>query len=203
MYYRPGNIIKKLFPSLVWNITCSDAIYLTFDDGPIEHITPWVLDTLRKYNAKATFFCTGKNAEQNPHIVERIKAEGHAIGNHTYSHTKVLLDSCEEYVEDVELANSFLNTNLFRPPYGRISPAKIRRLNQRYKIIMWDNLSFDYSRYTTGRKCARKVIEHLKPGSIIVFHDSLKAARNMRYALPRVLEAAQMMNLKCKAIEIP
>ncbi len=202
MHFRPNWFIRRLFPSLIWSLPSKDSIYLTFDDGPTEHITPWVLDTLRKYDAKATFFCTGKNAEQHPELIERIREEGHAIGNHTYSHTKSLLGQCEVYVEDVDLANEFLKSNLFRPPYGRISPAKARRLSERYRLIMWDTLSRDYSRYVTGRKCVQEVVPHLKAGSIVTFHDSLKASRNMRYALPRVLEAIQEMGLKCKAIEL-
>ncbi len=202
MYFRPNWIIRSLFPSLIWSMPSRDSIFLTFDDGPTEHITPWVLDTLRKYDAKATFFCLGKNAEQHPELIERIREEGHAIGNHSYSHTKSLLKHCEEYVEDVDLANEILKSNLFRPPYGRISPAKARRLSKRYRLIMWDTLSRDYSKYITGRRCVKEVVPHLKPGAIITFHDSLKASRNMRYALPRVLDAAKELGLQCRAIEL-
>lgn len=202
MYFRPPKFVRKLFPSLVWSIESSDSIFLTFDDGPTEHITPWVLDTLRKYNAKATFFCIGKNAEQHPELLARIIAEGHAVGNHTYSHSKSLMRICEEYVEDVDMANEHLHSNLFRPPYGRISPAKARRLSKRYKLIMWDTLSRDYSRYVTKERCVREVVPHLRGGCIVAFHDSLKASHNMRYALPRVLEAAQSLNLKCSKIEL-
>ncbi len=202
MHFRPPKFVRKLFPSLVWNIESSDSIFLTFDDGPTPHITEWVLDTLRKYNAKATFFCIGKNAEQHPELLQKIIEEGHAIGNHTYSHSKSLMRICEEYVEDVDMANEYLRTNLFRPPYGRISPAKARRLSKRYKLIMWDTLSRDYSRYVTPERCVREVVPHLRGGCIVAFHDSLKASHNMRYALPRVLEAASALNLKCSKIEL-
>ncbi len=202
MYFRPPKIVRRLFPQLIWTIPSEDSIFLTFDDGPNIHVTPWVLDMLDKYNAKATFFCIGKNAEQHPELLERIIREGHAIGNHTYSHTKSLLENCENYVEDVDLANTFLNSNLFRPPYGRISPAKARRLSERYNIIMWDTLSRDYSRYVSHHRCVREVVPHLRSGAIVAFHDSLKASRNMRYALPRVLAAAQELGLKCKAIDL-
>ncbi len=202
MYFRPPKIVRTLFPQLIWNIESQDSIFLTFDDGPNIHITPWVLDLLRKYDAKATFFCIGKNAEQHPELIERIRAEGHAIGNHTYSHTKSLLSNCESYVEDVDLANTFLQSNLFRPPYGRISPAKARRLGERYNIIMWDTLSRDYSKYVSHHKCVREVVPYLRAGAIVAFHDSLKASRNMRYTLPRVLEAARELNLTCRPIEL-
>ncbi len=202
MHYRPSKLVRRLFPSLIWNIESNDSIFLTFDDGPTEHITPWVLDLLRKYDAKATFFCIGKNAEQHPELLQRIIDEGHSIGNHTYSHTKALLSNCEQYVEDVDLANEFLHSNLFRPPYGRLSPSKARRLSERYNLIMWDTLSRDYSKYVSGRKCVKEVVPHLMAGSIVAFHDSLKASRNMRYALPHVLEAAKKLGLKCKAIEL-
>lgn len=202
MYYRPSKLVKRLFPSLIWSIDSPDSIFLTFDDGPNEHVTPWVLDTLRKYDAKATFFCIGKNAEQHPELLQRIKDEGHSIGNHTYSHAKSMLKHCEEYVEDVDMAGEILKTNLFRPPYGRLSPAKARRLSERYRLIMWDILSRDYSRYVSGRGCTNQVVPHLRPGSIVAFHDSMKAARNMRYALPRVLKRAQELGLKCKPIEL-
>ncbi|MFI3287186.1 MAG: polysaccharide deacetylase family protein [Rikenellaceae bacterium] len=202
MYFRPSKIVKRMFPSFIWSIDSADSIFLTFDDGPTEHITPWVLDTLRKYDAKATFFCIGKNAEQHPELLARIREEGHAIGNHSYSHAKSMLKNCEEYVEDVDMAQEFLHSNLFRPPYGRISPAKARRLSERFNLIMWDILSRDYSRYVSGRRCVKEVVPHLRPGSIVAFHDSMKSARNMRYALPRVLEAATSLGLKCKAIEL-
>lgn len=191
-----------MFPALVWNIDQSDSIFLTFDDGPTKHITPWVLDMLAKYDAKATFFCIGKNAEQHPDIVERILAEGHAIGNHTYSHTKSLNNRFSAYIEDVELARTFLKSNLFRPPYGRITTSKMRRLSDQYHIIMWDILSRDYSRLVSHRRCVREVVPHLRGGSIVAFHDSLKASRNMRYALPRVLEAIKDKGLKCRPIEL-
>lgn len=201
MYFRPPKFIKRIFPALVWNMEDKSAVFLTFDDGPHKQITPWVLDTLRKYDAKATFFCIGKNAEQNPAIIERILAEGHAIGNHTYSHTKSLNEKCGLYVEDVDLARTFIKSNLFRPPYGRLTPSKMRRLCDQYHIIMWDILSRDYSRVVTPRGCVKQVVPFIRGGSIIAFHDSLKASRNMRYALPRVLEAICERGLECRPIE--
>ncbi len=204
MYFPPYGIYRTIYrriaPTMLWSIESEDSVFLTFDDGPNVHVTPWVLETLRKYDAKATFFCIGKNAEQHPELVKQILDEGHAIGNHTYSHTKALLSNCEVYVEDVDLANAFLQSNLFRPPYGRLSASKARRLSESYNIIMCDTLSRDYSKYVSRQKCVQEVVPHLKPGAIVAFHDSLKASRNLRYALPRVLDAIADMGLKCKPI---
>ncbi|MEG0467171.1 MAG: polysaccharide deacetylase family protein [Mucinivorans sp.] len=178
------------------------SIFITFDDGPQPQITPWVLDTLSKYNAKATFFCIGKNAEQYPEILERIRAEGHAVGNHTYSHCKGWGTKSGAYLQDVDMANTYLHTNLFRPPYGRISREQALQLSVRYKIVMWDILSRDYSSIVSHRRCVREVLPHLRGGSIIAFHDSLKASRNMRYTLPRLLAQATEQGFTCRAIEL-
>lgn len=191
-----------MFPELTWNLESPATIYLTFDDGPNPQVTPWVLDQLAKYNAKATFFCIGKNAEMYPEIVQRTKDEGHSIGNHTYSHCKGWGKNTGAYIEDVELANSFLGSTLFRPPYGRITKSKIRRLSARYHIIMWDILSRDYSAVVSPRKCIREVVPHLRPGAIIVFHDSLKASRNLYYALPRILATIHSHGYQCRAIDL-
>lgn len=202
MYFRPPKFIKRLFPSLRWNMDDRQAIYITFDDGPQKEITPWVLDMLSKYNAKATFFCIGKNAEQHPELIERIRAEGHALGNHTYSHCKGWGTKSGPYLQDIDLANSYLQSNLFRPPYGRISREQARQISTRYHIIMWDILSRDYSKIVSHRRCVREVLPYLRGGAIIAFHDSLKASRNMRYTLPRLLAAAAEQGFQCKAIEL-
>lgn len=180
----------------------TDSVYLTFDDGPTPEITDWVLDELAKYNAKATFFCLGKNAEQHPHLLERIIAEGHRPGNHTYSHQKGWSMSLERYVEDVEFANDLLHTDLFRPPYGRIKPSQAHRLSEHYTMVMWDVLSRDYSQFVSPRSCLHNVTKHVRGGSIVVFHDSEKAYRNLRYALPRTLQYIQDKGLKCSAIHL-
>ncbi|MDY0201978.1 MAG: polysaccharide deacetylase family protein [Tenuifilaceae bacterium] len=185
----PPKFFTFFFPRLLWRIPAKDStIYLTFDDGPTQGVTPWVLDTLKKYEAKATFFCLGKKAEMHPDIFQRIIDEGHAVGNHSYSHLKGWATPTGQYVQDVDLANDILNSNLFRPPYGRIKPNQVRILKQRYKIVMWSLLSMDYSRWVTPKRCAKIVLSNLHPGAIIVFHDSIKAEKNMRHALIRVLE---------------
>lgn len=202
MYFRPPKFIRRLFPELNWYFEQQDSVFLTFDDGPHPIVTPWVLDQLDKYGAKATFFCIGKNAELYPEIVERIRSSGHSLGNHTYSHTKTLGQSCELYVEDVDLANQSIGATLFRPPYGRIGRSQIRRLSSRYKIVMWDILSRDYSSVISPERCVREVVPHLRGGSIIVFHDSIKASRNLYHALPIVLQAIAERGLRCKNIEL-
>jgi len=191
-----------MFPGFIWSIPNeNNNIYLTFDDGPTETVTPWVLDLLAKHNVKATFFCLGKKVEMHPEIFERIKNEGHAVGNHSYSHLKGWETPTGQYIQDVDFANDLIGSKLFRPPYGRIKPAQSKLLRERYKIIMWDLLSMDYSRNTSRRRCANIVKNGMHSGAIIVFHDSKKAEKNLRYALPRVLEEAKNKGFKFDVIK--
>lgn len=202
MYIRAPKFIKNLAPSLIWEIPSDDEVYLTFDDGPTPGITEWVLEQLAKHNAKATFFCLGKNAEQYPYLIEMILEQGHRLGNHTYSHQKGWGMSLERYLEDVDFANNFLKTDLFRPPYGRIKPSQASRLSKHYHMIMWDIISRDYSSIISPRACLRNVTKHVRGGSIVVLHDSQKAYRNLRYALPRILDFLDKKGLKCAAINL-
>ena len=202
MLFKPPKFLKRLMPSLIWNLQGEEDVFLTFDDGPTPGNTEWILEQLDKYDAKATFFCLGKNAEQHPETFRKILAAGHKVGNHTYSHQKGWGMSLERYVEDVDFANQILQTNLVRPPYGRITPSQARILSERYNLIMWDVLSQDYSQYISPRKCVLNVTKYVQAGSIVVFHDSVKASRNLHYALPRVLEYIQGMGLKCSAIDL-
>ncbi len=202
MFAGATKILTRMFPSLRWNIPGDEHVFLTFDDGPTPGITEWILEQLSNYNAKATFFCLGKNAEQCPDLFQKIVEGGHRIGNHTYSHQKGWRMSLERYVEDVDFANQILKTDLFRPPYGQIKPVQLRVLSERYNIIMWNVLSRDYSRVVSPRQCLRNVTEHVGPGSIVVFHDSHKAFRNLRYALPRTLDYLQKQGLECASIDL-
>lgn len=202
MRLKPPKFIRWLMPDLIWEMKDRSAVYLTFDDGPTPGITEWILSTLNKYDAKATFFVLGKNAEMYPDLYRRIVEAGHRIGNHTYSHQKGWGMSLERYIEDVDFANDLLHTELFRPPYARITPAQARALAKRYKLVMWDVLSRDYNRALSPRTCLRNVTRYLEGGSIVVFHDSEKSFRNMSYALPRTLQAVRDMELKCKAIDL-
>ncbi len=202
MRFNPPNFLRRLMPSLIWKIESPDTVYITFDDGPTPGVTEWILDTLAKHDAKATFFCLGKNVEQYPDIYEKILKAGHKTGNHTYSHQKGWEMSLERYVEDVDFANQLIHSDLFRPPYGRITPAQARILSERYNIVMWDVLSRDYSNLIRPRQALRNVTRYLEPGSIVVFHDSAKSFRNMRYALPRVLDFIEKMGLRCEVIDL-
>lgn len=190
MYFvKTPVLLKKIFPNQVWSIPAQEKkLYLTFDDGPTPGITEWVLDELNKYKAKATFFLVGKNIEQYPEIVQRIKKEGHSAGNHTYNHVNGWQTATSSYIKNSLKCGELLDTNLFRPPYGRITQMQTRIMNNRYKIIMWDVLSGDFDHSVSKDKVLNNVLKNTESGSIIVFHDSVKAQPRMQYALPRVLE---------------
>jgi peptidoglycan/xylan/chitin deacetylase (PgdA/CDA1 family) len=191
-----------MLPDLVWQIEDDRGVYLTFDDGPTPGITEWILGMLRRHNAKATFFVLGKNAERYPDLYAKILAEGHSVGNHTYSHQKGYLMSLERYMEDIDLASYTVQSNLFRPPYARVTPSQLRAIAKRYKIVMWSVISRDYNRKISRERCLQEVVPHIKAGAIILFHDSEKSFANMSYALPKTLERIDELGLKCKAIEL-
>lgn len=200
----PPRFFQRFFKNIIWNFPLeTEGIFLTFDDGPTPGVTSWVLEQLRLYNAKATFFCLAKNIEMHPDIFKTIVADGHSVGNHSYSHIRGWGTDTTQYIQDVIYANSFVNSNLYRPPYGRITPRQFKLLRHQYKIILWDVLSMDYSRRVSPRKVYRFVTDNARPGSIVVFHDSLKAERNLRYALPRVLEKLTEKGYVFKPIVIP
>ena len=202
MKIRLPKFIRKLFPYLIWEIEDDNGVYITFDDGPTPEVTEWILATLKQYDAKATFFVLGKNVELYPDLYAKILAEGHAVGNHTYSHQRGVRMSLERYLEDIDFAADFVQSNLFRPPYARTTLAQLRALAQRYKIVMWSIISRDYSRNITKEQCLQEVLPHIRPGSIILFHDSERTFANMSYALPKTLERIKELGLKCKAIEL-
>jgi peptidoglycan/xylan/chitin deacetylase (PgdA/CDA1 family) len=197
-YYwiKTNALIKKIFPRYTWDIpNTENKIYLSFDDGPIPEITEWVLEELKKYNAKATFFCIGDNIEKHPELFKKVINEGHAIGNHTFNHLNGWKTTTENYIQNVRLAETAISKfktqdrKLFRPPYGKIKSSQSKRLIQLgYKIIMWDVLSADFDTTITQEQCLKNAISSVKSGSIIVFHDSQKAARNLKYSLPKTLE---------------
>jgi peptidoglycan-N-acetylglucosamine deacetylase len=204
-------IIKKLFPKYIWDLPNNEnKIYLTFDDGPTPEITEWTLNELKKHNAKATFFCIGDNINKYPEIFKKIIENEHSIGNHTFNHLKGWKTSNEVYIKNVELClNEFINKcsvisnqcseksccklntehcQLFRPPYGKIKPSQSKLLRkQGYKIIMWDIISYDFDKTISKEKCLENVLKNVKSGSIIVFHDSVKAFPHLEYTLPKVL----------------
>lgn len=180
--------LQALYPQLTWhkNRRLPD-LYLTFDDGPIPDVTEQILNILQTYQVKATFFCVGENAARYPEILERIKAQGHQTGNHTYHHLKGWKTPLKTYVDDVTRCHSHVPSRLFRPPHGRGTRAQYRKLKG-YEIIMWDVLSGDFDPDLSPEKCLSHVLRHARNGSIIVFHDSLKAKERVLYALPRAIE---------------
>ena len=205
---KTPKVVKSLFPSYIWDLPSEEkVIYLTFDDGPTPNVTQWVLDTLKAYNAKATFFCIGSNVKKHPQLFQQLIKEGHSVGNHTYKHLKGWKVKTKTYIEDIELTwklFSELNvqTKLFRPPYGKLKPKQGRRIQKLGdKVIMWDVLSFDWSNKTTNEECLNNVLEHTESGSIIVFHDSEKAKNNLMFALPKVLEYFSKKGFEFKRIE--
>jgi len=189
---KTPRLLKKLYPKLLWNVNKSARrIYLTFDDGPIPIVTPFVLNILNQYNAKATFFCIGDNVRKHPDVFEQVKNEGHAIGNHTYNHLKGWKTDDNRYLENFLKADGLLQTNLFRPPYGRIKRSQIRLLQAAkpvLKIVMWSVLSGDFDITLKPEKCLENVLKSTGGGDIVVFHDSLKAFDRLQYVLPRAME---------------
>lgn len=180
--------VQALFPGLTWKMPSGQkTIYLTFDDGPIPEVTPWVLDTLRQYNAKATFFCVGDNVKKYPEIYDQVKADGHSVGNHTLNHLSGWSTENISYFHNIRHCARIVHSGLFRPPYGKLRPSQIQFLSRHYHIIMWDVLSADFDADISPEDCFQNVIQNADQGSIVVFHDSLKAATNLRYALPLVL----------------
>ena len=180
--------LRMFWPSFTWRVkTTEKVLYLTFDDGPHPVATPFVLDELKKANAKATFFCIGKNVLENPGIYQRILSEGHRTGNHTHHHLNGWSSSAATYLQSVKQAAAHIESDLFRPPYGRIRPSQSRSLKRDYRIVMWSVLSGDFDTQLDGARCGQHVIRNGKPGSIVVFHDSEKAFPRLMEALPAVL----------------
>ena len=184
--------VKKLFGGSTWEMPkTGKTIYLTFDDGPHPLITPFVLDELKKYDARATFFCIGKNVEDNPVVYTRILEEGHAVGNHTYNHLDGWKTGSAKYLADILKAKKYIDSDLFRPPYGRITRKQRKDLlvlERPLKIIMWSVLSGDFDKRITPEQCCANVIKNTENGSVVVFHDSEKAMERMRYSLPIILQ---------------
>ena len=199
--------LKLLYPRRLSKLDTTNAVYLTFDDGPVPEATPWVLEQLKQFNAKATFFCIGDNVNKHPDIFRRILKEGHEIGNHTFNHLNGWDTSASAYIENTWQSEEMMreigkegkqstnpklrtpNYKLFRPPYGRIKNSQARALKQEgYKIIMWDVISGDYNSDFSAENCFRNVVDNAESGSIIVFHDSIKAFKNLKVVLPKVLE---------------
>jgi len=184
--------LRCIYPSLVWRkLNDSNKIYITFDDGPIPIVTDFVINTLKMYEASATFFCIGDNIRKHPDVFKRLKDEGHRVGNHTFNHLRGWATDDREYLQNVAKCQDLVQSNLLRPPYGRIKKSQISLIKDAYpdmNIIMWDVLSGDFDQKLSPEKCLENVIKHTRPGAIIVFHDSLKAFERLEYVLPRALK---------------
>lgn len=212
--YKTNFIFKKVFSSFVWDVpTKEKEIYLTFDDGPIPGITEFVLEELKRFDAKASFFAVGHNIEKYPHVFHKILQGGHAVGNHTFNHLngwntdsetylnniaqcdKIIADNCQEY--NVSIKDGL---KLFRPPYGKMTRKQSSYIQQHYKVIMWDVLTADYNEKLDREVCLRKSIKYTGNGSVVIFHDSIKAEKNMTFVLPRMLEHFSELGYSFKAL---
>lgn len=213
-WIKTNAVIKKIFSRYVWSIPNeNNKIYLTFDDGPTPKVTEWVLEELKKYEAKATFFCIGKNINDHIDIFSKTISEGHSIGNHTHNHLNGWNTSTEGYIDNIQICQTLIDTHyscginiahnkLFRPPYGKIKKSQAKRLRQLgYQIIMWDVLSADFDQTITPEKCLENVLNNTRSGSIIVFHDSAKAFQNLENTLPKTLEILTQRGFNFEVIQ--
>jgi peptidoglycan/xylan/chitin deacetylase (PgdA/CDA1 family) len=201
---KTTSIIKQFYRDYVWSIdTKQKELFLTFDDGPHPEITPFVLDTLAAYGAKATFFCIGKNVAAYPDVYQRIIDEGHAVGNHTYHHLNGWDSGNMPYWRDVLQTGQLVASNLFRPPYGKIKRSQAKALKNRYHIVMWDVLTWDFQQETSKEQVLQNATGHAEPGSIIVFHDSEKAWNNLSYALPQTLRHFTEKGFAFRPVQLP
>ena len=184
----PG-FVRNLFPKALWRMNPDEkAVYLTFDDGPIPVVTPWVVDLLEHYGIKATFFMVGDNVRKHPLEYRQVIEAGHRVGNHTFNHLKGLFTDTREYIENVEKADALIHSNLFRPPHGILRRSQYNELAKRYQFVMWDLVTRDYSKRMNGEEVIANVRKYVRNGSIITFHDSLRSEENLKYALPRAIE---------------
>ena len=198
--------LKKIYPSCTWQIKTSEKIiYLTFDDGPHPIATPFVLEVLKDYEASATFFCVGSNVAKHPEIYQRIIEEGHAVGNHTFDHLNGWKTKNDLYIDNIEKARNIIGSNLFRPPYGKITFKQLRLLSRQpkpLKVIMWSVLSGDFDVHVSKEECFKNVIRNTGNGSIIVFHDSQKALGKLQAALPVILTYFALQGYKFEKITV-
>ncbi|NOZ34995.1 MAG: polysaccharide deacetylase family protein [Chlorobi bacterium] len=201
MLVHPPKVIKNVFSNITWNINSDKkVVYLTFDDGPIPDITEKILLALDIFDAKATFFCVGENVKRYPHIYKKILDSGHTAGNHTFSHMNGLKSGTEEYIDNIEKASKYINSKLFRPPHGRMKSSQQILIEKEYNIILWDVLSYDFNKKLNKITCFNNVKHFTRPGSIVVFHDNIKASNNMFYALTQTLLLYKEAGYKFEAL---
>jgi len=209
MYYfvKTPWFLKKMYPNMLWDIPTREEkiMYLTFDDGPNETATPFVLEQLRKYNAKATFFCVGNNVMQHPTLYKQLLNEGHTTGNHTFNHVNGWKVADDVYFKDIIEAKKYIDSALFRPPYGRITRFQAKHLQEtalKMKVVMWDVVSGDFDTTIAPARCTGNVLKNARAGSIVVFHDSVKAFPNLKEALPATLEHFSVKGYRFEAIKV-
>jgi len=210
LYFRktPG-WLKKLFPQATWNFDDTEKkIFLTFDDGPIPELTPWVLDTLKEFGARATFFYVGDNIKKHPELFKRASDEGHSIGNHTFNHLKGWRTSHEDYMANIALCEAAIvecggggPAGLFRPPYGQLTFSLAKKISANYRIIMWDYLTGDFDQSLSPEKCHIETIKGTKSGSIVIYHENVKAEARIKYSLPKFLDHFSSLGYQFCAIE--
>ncbi|MFL2574464.1 MAG: polysaccharide deacetylase family protein [Flavobacteriales bacterium] len=189
MFVKTPSLTKYLFPSLVWKKnTDQKKIWITFDDGPNEKVTPYLINVLEKFDIKATFFIIGNQAKKYPELVKLIINNGHKIGNHSFSHLNGFSTNNNKYLEDVEQAKKYIDSDIFRPPFGKITPFQIKNLKKDFKIIMWDIMSWDFKENIYPNKIYKNVIDNVENGSIILFHNNLKSYNNLKNSLEIILE---------------
>jgi len=189
LFVKTPSIAKYLFPSLVWKKnTDQKKIWITFDDGPDEKVTPYLINVLAEFNIKATFFIIGNQAKKHPELVKLIINNGHKIGNHSFSHLSGYSTNNNKYLQDVEQAKKYIDSDIFRPPYGKITPLQIKNLKKDFKIIMWDIMSWDFKENISSNKIYKNVINNIENGSIILFHNNLKSYNNLKKSLKIILE---------------
>ena len=202
-------LVKQWYPGLLWDKyrDSEKVLYLTFDDGPVEEVTPFVLDVLQSYAAKATFFCVGDNINRYPDVFQQVLAEGHTVGNHTHHHVNGWKTSTQEYLKEVDLCEDAIERyidnaprKLLRPPYGRVTRAQIQKLRSTYEIVMWDILSGDFDASFPATTCLEKSIQHTRQGTIIIFHDSFKAKKNLEFVLPRYIHHFSKLGFQFRAL---
>ena len=210
---KTPKFVHRLFPKRVWSFPNSkNSVYLTFDDGPIPEVTPWVIKVLKQYKAKATFFCIGDNVTKHANVFQQVIEEGHSIGNHTYHHLNGWSTKTKDYINNCEKCENRLNrfqdckstsNPLFRPPFGKLTLKQSKTLQEKgFHIIMWDVLSADFDPKISNKKCLENVLKNIQAGSIVVFHDSLKSYDKLRYVLPKVLDFLKINNINCESITL-
>lgn len=200
---HPPGLVRRLYPEAVWRMDgSSKSVYLTFDDGPIPIVTPWILERLGEADAKATFFCVGENVYKNPSIFDDILANGHAVGNHTFNHLQGLKTTNEKFYQNIDDAAQLIHSNLFRPPHGFLSGRQYREISKKYKIIMWDILSRDYAPDIKPAKIVQTISRYLRNGSVITFHDSVKTFDILQKTLPTVIKMLKDEGYMLDAIPI-